>query len=187
MATGFSARRAAFRPAGGQERPCPDLAACSTIRNRIAEKGVAPRRVAGRAIIYAALRPLILKREGEMTSFLGSSSVAIIRWVARILGTVIGLMALFGVVEALTYHLERTSEITTPGVLVWVGFLLILLGCVVGWFKELAGSLLILGGVVLLVAIALLTPSEFRNAWILSIPALPGLLYLYVGLARRKK
>lgn len=122
-----------------------------------------------------------------MDEFPDRRPVSTLRWVARILGSLIGLMALFGVGEALTYYLERTSEITTPRVLVWVGFLLILLGCVVGWFKELAGSLLILGGVVLLVAIALLTPSEFRNAWTLSIPALPGLLYLYVGLARRKK
>ncbi len=113
--------------------------------------------------------------------------VSAVRWVARILGTMIGLMALFGVVEGLQYHLERTSEITTPRILVWVGFVVIFAGCVVGWFKELAASLLILGGIALLVVIALLVPSEFRQAYFLSIPAVPGFLFLYVHLAGKKE
>jgi len=122
-----------------------------------------------------------------MASFLGSPSLAKIRWVARIIGSLIGLMTLFGVIEGLDYNLAHPEEATTSGYLVWAGFVVIFAGCVVGWFKELVGSLLILGGIVLLLAVALLTPSEFRQAYFLVIPAIPGLLYLYVSLAGRKK
>jgi len=115
------------------------------------------------------------------------TSVSTVRWVARILSTLIGFVALFGVLEALQEYLEHRWEATTPGYLVWVGFILIFAGCVIGWFKELTASLLILGGTVLLGMIALLTPSAFRKLHFLSVPALLGFLFLYVHLAGKKK
>lgn len=115
------------------------------------------------------------------------SLVSGIRWVARILGTLIGFVALWGVIEGLQFNLEHKSQATTPGYLVWVGFVLVFAGCVIGWFKDLAASLLILGGTVLLSAMALLAPSAFRGLHFLSIPALLGFLFLYVHLAGKKK
>jgi hypothetical protein len=114
-------------------------------------------------------------------------SVSAVRWVARILGTLIGFVGLWGVIEGLEYNLTHQSEATTSGYLVWGGFFLVFAGCVVGWFKEFAASLLILGGTALLGAIALLVPSAFRRAHFLSIPVLLGFLFLYVHLAGKKK
>jgi len=122
-----------------------------------------------------------------MTGFLEKPSASGIRWVARILGSVIGLMALFGVIEGLDYNLAHPEKATVAGYLVWAGFVAIFAGCVVGWFKELAASLLILGGIALLVVIALLVPSEFRRAYLLIIPAVPGFLFLYVHLAGKRE
>jgi hypothetical protein len=115
------------------------------------------------------------------------SLVSGIRWVARSLGTLIGLVALLGIGEWLQDKLVYKHQATTPGYLVWVGFVLIFAGCVIGWFKDLAASLLILGGTMLLGAIALLVPSAFRGLHFLSIPALLGFLFLYVHLAGKKK
>jgi hypothetical protein len=114
-------------------------------------------------------------------------SVSAVRWVARIIGTLIGFAGLWGVIEGLEYNLTHQSEATTSGYLVWGGFFLVFAGCVVGWFREFAASLLILGGTALLGAIALLAPSAFRRAHFLSIPALLGFLFLYVHLAGKKK
>jgi hypothetical protein len=114
-------------------------------------------------------------------------SVSAVRWVGRILGIFIGFVGLWGTIEGLEVYLTHQSEVTIPGSLVWGGFVLVFAGCVVGWFKDLAASLLILGGTALLAAIALLVPSAFRGAHFLSIPALLGLLFLYVHLAGKKK
>jgi hypothetical protein len=113
--------------------------------------------------------------------------VSAARLVARILGTLIGLMVFFGIMEALQYYLQHKSQARTHNYLVEVGFVLIFAGCVVGWFKELAASLFILAGTVLLVVIAILTPSQFRGVHFLSIPAILGFLFLYVHLAGKKK
>ena len=122
-----------------------------------------------------------------MNDSIDKSSIRMIRWVARILGSLVGFVGLWGTIEGLEYNLTHRAEATTSGYLIWAGFVLIFAGCVVGWFKELAASLLILGGTALLGAIALLAPSAFRGAYTLSVPALLGFLFLYVHLAGKKK
>jgi hypothetical protein len=112
--------------------------------------------------------------------------VSAVRWIAWIFGTLIGFVALWGLIEGLQSS-QYESQATTPAHLVWVGFVLVFSGCVVGWFKELAASLLILGGTALLAVIALLTPSAFRGLHFLSVPALLGFLFLFVHLATKKR
>jgi len=62
-----------------------------------------------------------------------------------------------------------------------VGFFVVFAGCVVGWFKELAASLIILGGTAIIVIPVALPLS------ISMFPALVGLLYLFVHLIGKKK
>lgn len=114
-------------------------------------------------------------------------SVSAVRLAARIFGTLIGFAAFFGVMEWLTYYSPQLSQAKTHDYLIWVGFVLVFAGCVLGWFKELAASLFILGGTLLLGMISLLIPSEFRQAHFLGIPAILGFLFLYVHLAGKKK
>jgi len=114
-------------------------------------------------------------------------SVLSVRRVTRILSVLIGFVGLWGVLEGLQFNLEHLSQVTLPGSLVWGGFVLVFAGCVVGWFKEFAASLLILGGTVLLGTISLLTPSAFRGLHFLSVPAVLGFLFLYVHLASKKR
>jgi hypothetical protein len=114
-------------------------------------------------------------------------SVSAVRWIARVFGTLIGFMALFGIMEWLTYHSSHESELATHSYLTGAGFLLVLVGCVVGWFKDLAASLFILGGILLIFVTALIFPGTLRQVYFFGIPALPGLLFLYVHLAGKKK
>jgi len=62
-----------------------------------------------------------------------------------------------------------------------VGFFVVFAGCVVGWFKELAAALMILGGTAIIVI------SGGPPLSISMFPALVGLLYLVVHLAGKKK
>jgi membrane-bound ClpP family serine protease len=106
-----------------------------------------------------------------------------LRWIARAWGTLIALIALFGILENIT------EGRTIPEHLTGAAFLLVFVGCVVGWFKDLAASLFILGGILLALVTALAFPGSLRwgGMYFLVIPALPGLLFLYVHLAGKKK
>jgi hypothetical protein len=121
-----------------------------------------------------------------MNSFLDRPAVSAVRWVARVFGTLIAFMALFGIVEGITDLASYKSGRTIPHYLTDAGFLMVFVGCVVGWFKDLAASLFILGGILLILVTALAFPGEVEQVYFFAIPALPGFLYLYVHLASRK-
>ena len=119
-----------------------------------------------------------------MAGFLGRPSVSGVRWIARVLGTLLGLFLLAEFIEWVTGPNPPT---TIRDYLVAVGWVLIILGFVAGWFKDLAASLLVLGGSVLVSVIALLSP---RMEWpwqIFIVTAILGFLFLYVHLAAKKK
>jgi len=109
--------------------------------------------------------------------------VTALRSMARTLATLIALFTLFGIVENIT------EGRTIPEHLTGAAFLLVFVGCVVGWFKDLAAALFILGGIVLILVTALAFPGALwvRNFYFLAIPALPGFLFLFVHLAGKKK
>jgi hypothetical protein len=122
-----------------------------------------------------------------MNAFLDRPSVSAVRRLARIFGTLIAFMALFGLAEAVTDLASRKADRTVLAYLTNAGILLIFVGCVVGWFKDLAASLFILGGFLLILVTALAFPGALRQVYFFAIPALPGFLYLYVHLAGKKK
>lgn len=101
------------------------------------------------------------------------------QWIARVLGTIIGLVALGELIESL----GSLKELEASGYILRLGFLLVFAGCLVGWFKELAAAILILAGTVLLVASAL-NPGVIRLA---IFPAVVGLLYLFHYLGTKEK
>lgn len=101
------------------------------------------------------------------------------RWIARVLGTIIGLVALGELIESLGY----LKELKASGYVLRVGFLLVFAGCVIGWFKELAAAILILAGTVVLV-VSSFNPGVIRLA---IFPAVVGLLYLFHYLGTREK
>ena len=119
-----------------------------------------------------------------MTGFLGRPSVSGVRWIARILGTLLGLLLLAEFIEWVT---GTNPPTTIRDYLLAVGWVLIILGFVAGWFKELAASLLVLGGTGLVSVIALLPPGREWPWPIFIVTALLGLLFLYVHLAGKKK
>jgi len=98
------------------------------------------------------------------------------RWLPRILGIPIGLLMLMEFLEGLGY----LGELDSRGIALRAGFFLIFAGCVVGWFKELPAALLILGGTAMGVIVG-------GPLGIIMLPALVGLLYLYVFLAEKKE
>jgi hypothetical protein len=114
-------------------------------------------------------------------------SVSALRWVARVFGTLIALLALFGILGAISDLASVKADRTITAYLINAGIFLIFVGCVVGWFKDLAASLFILGGFLLILATALVFPGKVTQVYFFGIPALPGILYLYVHLAGKKK
>jgi hypothetical protein len=78
------------------------------------------------------------------------------------------------------------------------GFLLLFVGGVVGWFKDLPAAVLILGGTLLSFVTALASPGNLHRisaapmrllslAFGFAIFAIPGFLYLYAYLVSKKK
>jgi len=119
-----------------------------------------------------------------MTSFLGKPSVSGVRWIARILGTLLGLFMLAEFIEWVT---GTTPPTTIRNYLLAVGWVLIILGFAVGWFKELAAALLVLVGAALFTVIWLLPPSAEWPWPLFVITGFIGLLFLYVHLAAKKR
>ena len=118
-----------------------------------------------------------------MTGFLGRPTVSGIRWIARILGTLLGLLLLAEFMEWLTGAIPPA---TLRDYLIAVGWLLIISGFIVGWFKELAASLLVLGGTALVSVIRLLPPGGEWPWPIFIVTAILSFLYLYVHQASKK-
>lgn len=119
-----------------------------------------------------------------MTSFLGKPSASGVRWIARILGT---LLALLLFAELIEWFTGTRPPATLRDYLVAVGCVLIVLGFVVGWFKEFAASLLVLGGTALVSVIALLPPGREWPWPIFVVTAILGFLFLYARLAAKKR
>jgi hypothetical protein len=69
----------------------------------------------------------------------------LIRWIARILGT---LMALFAVVMGVGEGLPRPSELTPNEQMMWAGLIVMMIGVLAAWKWEVAGAFLILAGFV---------------------------------------
>ncbi len=118
-----------------------------------------------------------------MTRFLEKPSASGIRWVARILGTLFGLLLLAEFIEWLT---GTRAPSTVPDYLIAVGMVLIILGFAAGWFKALAASLLVLGGTLLVLVIFLLSPGREWPWPLFLITTILGCLFLYAHLAAKK-
>jgi len=127
-----------------------------------------------------------------MNAFLDRPSVSAIRRIARIFGTLGALIALFGMMEDITEGRTILEHLTVAG------FLLVFVGGVVGWFRDLPAAVLILGGTLLSFVTALAFTGNLHRmsaapmrllffAFGFAIFAIPGFLYLYVHLATKKK
>jgi len=60
-----------------------------------------------------------------MASVSDRPSVSVVRWIARILGTLIGFIAFFGVLQWLSFYLGQEAKAKTHDYLIWVGFILL--------------------------------------------------------------
>lgn len=117
-----------------------------------------------------------------MTGFLGRPSASGSRWVARILGTLLGLILFAELIEWLT---GTRPPATLRDYLAAVGLLLIISGFVVGWFKELAASLFVLSGTALVSVIRFLPPGGEWPWPLFIMTTILGFLFLYAHLARK--
>jgi hypothetical protein len=119
-----------------------------------------------------------------VTSFLERPSVSGVRRVGRILGTLLGLLLLALFLEWVTGPNPPTA---IRDYLLAVGLVLVILGFAVGWFKDLAAFLLVLGGSALVCVVRLLSPRREWPLLIFLVTAILSFLFLYVHLAGKKK
>ena len=104
--------------------------------------------------------------------------VNVIRWVARVLSI---LYVLF---HAMSFMGDRfTAALTASDYIKLALWGLVMLGMILAWFRERAGSLIILG--VFLIQIAL-NPMLFLN-WAMWPVPITGLMFLFCSMISRKK
>ena len=119
-----------------------------------------------------------------MTGFLERPSVSAVRRVGRILGTLLGLFLLAEFIEWVTGPHPPTA---VRDYLLAVGFVMVVLGFAIAWFKELAAFFLVLGGSALVCVVRLLPPREAWPWQIFLVTAILSFLFLYIHLATKKR
>jgi hypothetical protein len=110
-------------------------------------------------------------------------ALLVVRWLARFAGLVgAGVVALIAVGEGFPNPLRMSPQELALLICLFVTWC----GLLVGWRWELAGALMILGGMALFYAIELLDSGRFPRGWFLPFLAAPGFLFLYCWLATRR-
>ena len=107
---------------------------------------------------------------------MNNSSFNNIRWLARIVGT---LLVVFFLLMVLGYVIEPqgTGKITLTEIPLIIGMLAMLLGLIIAWFREGLGAFINIAGFLLFLASELISNKSF-HAWIIvAYPAI-GLLFL---------
>lgn len=115
-----------------------------------------------------------------MNAFLNTSVSA--RRVARVIGTLTALLLLFGLEFSSTRLAAHRANFFYD-----VGILMVFIGCIVGWFKDLAAALLILGGFLIILVTVLAFPASRGPVYFYTLPAIPGVFFLYAYLTNKKK
>ncbi len=107
---------------------------------------------------------------------------SIIRWIARIIGTLLLLtIGLFAVGEGVPNPLEMTLEELAG----FGSILLIASGYLVGWKWELPAGVMILSGIAVFCAMEIILYHCFpKLGWFFWAMAVPGILYLYIGVKK---
>ena len=110
-------------------------------------------------------------------------AAVIVRWTARILGTLLFLtIAMFAVGEGVPNPLALTLEELVG----FVAILMIAAGYVVGWKWDLAAGVLILAGIAMFCATEIVMYHRFpKLGWFFWTMAVPGVLYLVSGLQHK--
>jgi hypothetical protein len=104
-----------------------------------------------------------------------------VRWLARILGSLVLLFVLLLVIgEGLFMEPPPGSSGMLKGrdIPLMAGMIIMLVGIVVAWFREGIGGLLMIGGVIPFLVDELKSEKGF-NAWFLVIFPIIGLLHLF--------
>jgi hypothetical protein len=117
-----------------------------------------------------------------MDDLIKSRMDKVVRWIARIIGTLLLLMiGLFAVGEGVPNPLEMTFE----ELIEFVAILLISGGYIVGWKWEFSACVMILSGIAVFCAVEIILYHRFpKLSWFFWAMAIPGILYLYIGVKK---
>jgi hypothetical protein len=112
--------------------------------------------------------------------------VRILRWIARILASIMAaLILLFFVGETLGEGVQSLSHMTVREILLMFTFFALWLGLLLGWKWELLGGLLTLCAIIVFYALNILFAGIFPKGPFFIASALPSLLFLYCGWQNR--
>ena len=122
-----------------------------------------------------------------MTNKAGFRCLNIIRWIARISALLMAvLILLFFVGEAMAEGFEPLLHLSVRESLMMVAFVDLWLGLILGWRWELLGGLMTILGFASFYLLNVLFTGAFPRGPFFFILAAPSLLFLYVGLVRRR-
>jgi hypothetical protein len=106
----------------------------------------------------------------------------VIYWTARALAALMaGLILVIFIGEAVSDGLGPLRDLTRRESLMMVAFVIVFLGLIFGWFWEILGGWLVVGGMLSFYLLDYLFSGSFPRGGTFFLIALPGLLYLFSG------
>jgi len=112
--------------------------------------------------------------------------VRILRWIARILASIMAAMILlFFVGETLGEGVQSLSHMTVREIVLMFTFFALWLGLLLGWKWELLGGLLTLCAIIVFYALNILFAGIFPKGPFFIASAFPSLIFLYCGWQNR--
>jgi len=117
---------------------------------------------------------------------MGKSLINGIRWFARILGALLVLLVLYFVIGELIIEGNLgTGKITPIDIPIIIGWISMVVGIMLAWFREAMGSVIIISGFVLKLVIELIVNQKFLPLFFVIFPII-GLLFLFCWWQSRK-
>ncbi len=111
----------------------------------------------------------------RLTPFEKISLIYLVRSIARVLSVA---LLIFVVMMATVEGFPRPSELSSRESLLTVAFVAMVAGLIVGWWRELAGGLLILGGFLAFMIVEYVGTRDIGMNWIFALFPVAGVLYL---------
>ena len=105
-------------------------------------------------------------------------SVLIPRWIARVLGVLLLLLAVAIAVGEAVAGSSTSQSLTTREVLMMIAFVVALSGLMVGWRRETIGGALVLSGLACFYLLNYVYTGRVITGWVFIALAIPGALFL---------
>jgi hypothetical protein len=111
----------------------------------------------------------------KLTPFEKISLIYLVRSIARVISVA---LLIFVIMMAASEGFPRPSELSGRESLLTVAFVAMIAGLIIGWWRELAGGVLVLGGFAAFMLVEYVTTRDAGMNWVFALFPTAGILYL---------